>query len=142
MSVENKEVVQPWAMPGLALRLERRLGLGEKPLVRRSVYQRLERMVAAHGQPVYTTIAEVAVVAESKQNPGRWFVAAITLRLAEMGYDCSSNTRERLAKSEAALRTFAERFSMPTDPDDRTAYNQQAAGNKVYYRSPNNGNRT
>ncbi len=78
---------------GLASRLERRFGLGTMPLIRRRLYQRLERECEAHGDGVYALISEVGTIAMGKDSPGNWFCCAVTRRLREAGYMTTRATK-------------------------------------------------
>lgn len=101
-------------MNGIAKRLEARFGLGSMPLVRKRLYMRIERM--CHNDEVaYQIVAEVANTATKKDDPGVWFAAAVTRRLAEMGYPCTSHTREVLAERERHLVQLEAQFTPPAE---------------------------
>lgn len=70
---------------GLATRLEKRFGLGNKPDVRRGLYKRLELAVEVHGQPAFTALRTVAAEADGKRKPDRYFCRAAICRLRETG---------------------------------------------------------
>lgn len=70
---------------GLAARLERRFGLGNKPDVRRGLYERLQLAVEVHGQQAFTALRTVAAEAAGKRKPDRYFCRAAICRLRETG---------------------------------------------------------
>jgi len=67
-------------------RLSKRFGSGANPRIRQSLYRRLGLLCQLHGQPVYQEICSVAAAATSCTRPDRYFCAAITRRLRELGY--------------------------------------------------------
>lgn len=64
--------VKPPLVP--AKQLERHLGVGDMPLVRRSVYRKLERLQKEHGFRVFKIVWQTLKRSQSKSDPGRWFV--------------------------------------------------------------------
>lgn len=70
----------------IAERLQRKLGLGDRPDLRRALYVRLERLVAEKGEGCYYTIATVVEDSNGKLNPGKFFAKIVLLRLMERGY--------------------------------------------------------
>ena len=72
----------------VAARLERKLGLGAFPLIRRRMFQRLQRLAVCHGDPVLEIIAQVEMEAIGPQirDKGQYFCWVVKRRLAELGY--------------------------------------------------------
>jgi hypothetical protein len=72
----------------VAARLERKLGLGTFPLVRRRMYQRLQRLAVQHGDPVVEIIAQVEMEAlgPKVRDKGQYFCWVVKRRLGELGY--------------------------------------------------------
>jgi len=77
--------------------LEKTLGLGEFPMVRRRLYGRLQRVCQQRGDVPLTTVAQVLEEAKSLRDrktggpatadsKGRWFSKAVVARLSEAGY--------------------------------------------------------
>ena len=109
----------------VAARLEKRLGLGEFPLVRRRLYARLQRLCLERGDPV---LAVIAAVVEEAYGPkvrdkGQYFCWVIKRRLAEQldivlesspspassaPAPTVAELRERVANSVPATRAAAE----------------------------------
>lgn len=69
----------------LAERLERRFGLGSRPELRRSLYQRLDVLYSDPeiGEKVYNVVASVAADAVGKSKPGNYFAFVVMARLRE-----------------------------------------------------------
>jgi hypothetical protein len=82
---EQARPLKPWGT--LSQRLERTFGLGERPLVRRRLYGRLQRLCDEHGSTLYRHVCSVASAAKDKQEPSNWFCRAVMLRLKDCGYD-------------------------------------------------------
>lgn len=72
----------------VAARLERKLGLGAFPLVRRRMYQRLQRLALQHGDPVVEIIAQVEMEALGPKirDGGQYFCWVVKRRLEELGF--------------------------------------------------------
>jgi hypothetical protein len=72
----------------VAARLERKLGVGAFPLVRRRLYQRLQRLAVAHGDPVLQIIGQVEMEAlgDRVRDQGQYFCFVVKRRLGELGY--------------------------------------------------------
>jgi hypothetical protein len=66
-------------------RLERRFGLGSKPLLRKALYQRLAQLVEDEGEPAYLVIATVAADADKARDRGKYFAWVVMRRLIERG---------------------------------------------------------
>lgn len=73
-------------MHNVAGRLAARFGLGTRPELRRSLYQRLEELIAEEGEAAYVVVAGVAADAAGKTNPGRYFAHVVMVRLQERGF--------------------------------------------------------
>jgi len=67
----------------VSVRLERKFKLGANPKQRRSLYQRLDLVVAHHGQEAIDVIGEVVADAVGKDKPDRWFCKAVLGRLRD-----------------------------------------------------------
>jgi hypothetical protein len=72
----------------IAAKLQRRLGLGSKPIVRRAFYERLEGLVDAEPteqrrERIYQIIASAAADSDGKSDPGRYFCFTVNQRLRE-----------------------------------------------------------
>ena len=72
-------------MSDIAVRLERKFGLGTRPELRRRLFTRLEDLVEDVGEPAYVCIASAAADAEGKDHPGHYFCRVVTTRLKERG---------------------------------------------------------
>jgi len=72
-------------LTNVAERLEIRFGLGSNPALRKALYLRLERIVDEQGERACRVIAEAAVDAQGKREPGRYFCRAVMARLYERG---------------------------------------------------------
>jgi len=72
----------------VAARLERKLGLGAFPLIRRRMFQRLQRLAVAHGDPVLEIIAQVEMEALGPKirDKGQYFTWVVKRRLGELGF--------------------------------------------------------
>jgi hypothetical protein len=70
------------AVPTLAVRLERRFGLGAMPEKRRALYTRLQTLVEARPE-VETLIREAASQATGARHPDRYFCSAVVKKLRE-----------------------------------------------------------
>lgn len=72
----------------VASRLERKLGLGAFPLIRRRMFQRLQRLAVEHGDPVLEIIAQVEMeaIGPKVRDKGQYFCWVIKRRLAELGF--------------------------------------------------------
>lgn len=71
----------------MAERLERKFGLGTRPDLRRSLYQRLDAMYSDPelGEKVYRVVAGAAADAVGKSKPGNYFAYVVMERLREHG---------------------------------------------------------
>lgn len=85
MAKEVKREEETGLAEGVADRLQRRFGLGNKPDVRRGLYERLQLAVEVHGQRAFTAIRTVAAEADGKRKPDRYFCRAAICRLREAG---------------------------------------------------------
>lgn len=81
-------IQQATAGPTVSERLVKRFGYGSNPEVRRTLYERLEELVA--GDPQGNRILDVinSVVRDSvgKTDPGRYFAFCVVRRLQEKGF--------------------------------------------------------
>ncbi len=70
----------------VAKRLETMFGLGENRMLRRKVYQKIQRAAIEHGPDCYDVIKLAVAAAQNADKPDRYFVAAITreLKVLEM----------------------------------------------------------
>ena len=70
----------------VAKRLEQMFGLGENHMLRRKVYQKIQRAAIDHGPECYDVIKLAVAAAQTADKPDRYFVAAITreLKVLEM----------------------------------------------------------
>lgn len=67
-------------------RLSRRFGNGSNPKIRQALYRRIAVLCQIKGEEVYKEVCQIAASATSCQKPDRYFCAAISRRLREMGY--------------------------------------------------------
>lgn len=69
----------------LAARLERKFGLGSRPDLRRSLYERLDALYSDPeiGEKVYQVVASAAADAVGKAKPGNYFAFVVLERLRE-----------------------------------------------------------
>lgn len=104
------------APEGLAARLKMRYGLGDFPLIRMRLFARLEALAVVNDQ-AYRIISECGIAATEKRNPGNWFAASVTRRLAEAGFPCSEVTRSHLEAKDEMMRAMAERFRVPPETE-------------------------
>jgi len=72
-------------MSDVSRRLELKFGLGTRPTLRKSLYDRLEQLVDTVGPEAYHVIATVAADSLGKEHPGRYFSKVVILRLTERG---------------------------------------------------------
>jgi hypothetical protein len=72
----------------VAARLERKLGLGAFPLIRRRMFQRLQRLAVQHGDPVLEIVSQVELEAlgPNVRDKGQYFCWVVKRRLAELGF--------------------------------------------------------
>lgn len=68
-----------------AKQLERYLGLGDQPRIRRAFYRRLESEQREHGMRVFRRVWNTLKRSQSKNDPGRWFSAVIIGELECLG---------------------------------------------------------
>lgn len=68
--------------------LERALGCGQFPLIRKRLYSRLQRICEQRGEDPLRIVSECLLGARSPtiRDPGKWFSAAVVRRLTEGGY--------------------------------------------------------
>lgn len=85
MPKDQKDDEKSSLADGLADRLQKRFGLGNKPAVRRGLYERLQLAVEIHGQPAFTALRTVAAESDGKNKPDRYFCRAAICRLRETG---------------------------------------------------------
>lgn len=72
--------------PPIAARLEKALGLGTQPELRRALYNKLEALVAGpNGSDVLECLDNVVSDALGKADPGKYFAYVVTRRLQEKG---------------------------------------------------------
>lgn len=73
--------------PQIAARLEKRLGLGTAPELRRALYQRIEEAVCNAPDPMRALDVVNSVVQDAvkKTTPGHYFAAVAMKRLIERG---------------------------------------------------------
>lgn len=76
----------------VAARLERKLGLGAFPLIRRRMFQRLQRLAVQHGDPVVEIIAQVEMeaIGPNVRDKGQYFCWVVKRRLGELGFPLDS----------------------------------------------------
>lgn len=92
----------------VAQRLEKRLGLGEFPIVRRRLYARLQRLVESKGDGPLQVIAALVQEAEGPKirNAGMYFCWVVKRRLEEAGWpigpESSPNQTQEQARQLAA----------------------------------------
>jgi hypothetical protein len=70
---------------GLAAKLERKLGTGDRPEARRAFYRRLELATEVHGERVWTQLRIILAEAAEKRSPDRYFCRTALCRLRESG---------------------------------------------------------
>jgi len=88
-TILDRSMNQPRAVPSvdhIVERLAKRFGSGGNPRVRSMLYRRLATLCQTAGEEVYEEVCSVASAATSASKPDRYFCAAITRRLREMGY--------------------------------------------------------
>lgn len=70
----------------VAKRLEQMFGLGDNHMLRRKVYQKIQRAAIDHGPDCYDVIKLAVAAAQTADKPDRYFIAAITreLKVLEM----------------------------------------------------------
>jgi len=70
----------------VAKRLETIYGVGDNPMLRRKVYQKIQRAAIEYGPECYDVIKLAVSAAQTADKPDRYFVAAITreLKVLEM----------------------------------------------------------
>jgi len=71
---------------GLADRLSKRFGLGDRPVLRRALFDRLQRECTYHGEVVYRIIASACRSSESAREPDRYFCSVVSRRMREAGF--------------------------------------------------------
>jgi hypothetical protein len=116
----------------VASRLERKFGLGAFPLVRRRLYQRLQRLAVEHGQPVLEIIGQVEIeaVGPNVRDKGQYFCFVAKRRLAELGFplDRASVPSARVPPAEAARNVIgALAAAMPKTDQQLLEESQRAA---------------
>jgi len=67
-------------------RLTRRLGMGDNPRSRRSLYEWLAKLANEHGEPILEIISTALAQAVSARNAGRYFSVVVLKIAAEKGY--------------------------------------------------------
>lgn len=67
-------------------RLIRKFGDGQKPKLRRALFERLSREAELNGEEVLRIISECVLSSETATYKDRYFCAAVTRRLREAGY--------------------------------------------------------
>ena len=67
-------------------RLIRKFGDGDKPQLRRALFQRLSAEAELRGEDVLRIISECVLASESATYKDRYFCAAVTRRLREAGF--------------------------------------------------------
>lgn len=79
--------------PQIAARLEKKLGLGTNPEVRRELYQRVETLVCDATDPEAALDVVTGVVSDAcdKSDPGRYFAYVVLRRLSERGFGGERN---------------------------------------------------
>lgn len=70
----------------VAKRLETMFGLGDNAMLRRKVYQKIQRAAIDHGPDCYDVIKLAVAAAQTADRPDRYFVAAITRELKVLEY--------------------------------------------------------
>jgi hypothetical protein len=97
----------------VAARLERSLGLGAFPMVRRRMYARLQRLAVQHGDPVLEILSQVEMEARGDKirDKGQYFCWVVKRRLAEMGFPLDVPAAQPASVSPAAqVRQMAKRL--------------------------------
>lgn len=89
----------------VARTLERLLGCGQFPLVRKRLYSRLQRVCEQRGQEPLTIVSECLQSAKSPsiRDPGKWFSAAVVRRLTEAGYWAQASDPNQTQEQARAL---------------------------------------
>jgi hypothetical protein len=64
-------------------RLERKFGLGDKPVSRRKLYKWLADLADEHGEPVLVVVSTAVAQAVSARNPDRYFCAVVKRLISE-----------------------------------------------------------
>jgi len=70
----------------LASRLLDRFGAGDKPQLRRALFDRLQRECCRHGDVVYRIVASACRSAQSAREPDRYFCSVVSRRMREAGF--------------------------------------------------------
>ncbi len=110
---------------GLALRLEKKFGLGENPFASRKVYRHVERLCHVHGDPVYVIVRDMVDYADRARKPGNTFRGFVLKRIEEHGFDVdagganqtAAEARERLSQRDEVLRSIGH----AAHPEEETA---------------------
>ena len=86
-ALSNPTESTPSPPVGLVAGLITDFGLGNEPVLRRRLYERLQRLVETYGQKVELLIAEKRSIAKhpTTRMPGNYFARAITIALRENG---------------------------------------------------------
>lgn len=69
-----------------AVRLEKELGVGDHPAIRRSLYRKLEALQREHGAAVWKVIWRALKRSRSAKLPGRYFCAVAIDELEQLGF--------------------------------------------------------
>lgn len=84
-SAEAEAAILLGQASGMASRLERSLGLGARPALRRGLFRRLEQLEQIHGRLVEQCVAEALMKCRGAREPGRYFCACVVRLLRSMG---------------------------------------------------------
>jgi hypothetical protein len=125
----------------VAARLERSLGLGAFPLIRRRMFQRLQRLAVQGGEPVLQVISQVEMEARgpSVRDKGQYFCWVVKRRLRELGYDLDNRpspgpeVRPGQAMAASAARVSACTVP-PADPAQQSELDRLRLSNELLKR--------
>ncbi len=110
----------------VASRLERRLGLGEFPMVRRRLFARLQRLCQEKGDGPLQVIAALVQEAEGPKirDKGQYFCWVVKRRLAEAGWPIDVPSAVPLTPTQVeAVAAIRENLAKPVPTDRPSAEN-------------------
>lgn len=117
----------------VAARLERNLKLGAFPLVRRRMYQRLQRLAHQYGEPVLQIISQVEMEAMGPKirDAGQYFCWVVKRRLGELGFPLDGpSPNETAADRQATISRLRDRVAgveaVRASETDEQVYNRVA----------------
>jgi hypothetical protein len=94
---------------GLAVRLERKFGLGDNAIAARKVYQHCERLCERFGDLVYRVVKDMVDYADGARAPGRTFRAFVLTRIEEHGFAVRGSAGGRRARMCGMWRVICSR---------------------------------